>query len=189
MARTRQVKLSLAEIEHLLHVLAKDRREGSYYGPKEQYEQRSIRLTHKLKEALRFIEKARMDTTPLLAAWIAFVVITVVALRGCMISATPYMRSERTRPARRKTMSKDLARRIAEAIFPPEEKENRVSAESIIRAELATLEARIAELEQERDGWKADAKNYARSRECQESMADAARARIAELEAARLGED
>ena len=53
MSRTTRVKLSMAEIEHLLFLLDMNEYEGTYYGPEEQYCKRRTHLIHKLKEAVR----------------------------------------------------------------------------------------------------------------------------------------
>lgn len=46
------MKLTIAEINHLLSLIQDNEREGSYYSPKEQYWNRSERIKRKLKEEL-----------------------------------------------------------------------------------------------------------------------------------------
>ena len=53
MSRTTSVKLSMAEIEHLLFLLDMNEHAGTYYGPEGQYCERQTRLIHKLKGAVR----------------------------------------------------------------------------------------------------------------------------------------
>jgi len=52
MRRTIPVKLTQVEIDHILNLIHDSEREGSYYGPREQYWKRSARIRGKLKEAV-----------------------------------------------------------------------------------------------------------------------------------------
>jgi hypothetical protein len=51
----KQIKLSVAEISHILTLIESNEREGSYYSPKDHYWRRSDRIKRKLQEITKDI--------------------------------------------------------------------------------------------------------------------------------------